>query len=241
MSVLFKLKNVILPHSDKLREIWVAHKLEKLKKGSSIIDAGAGECYYKRYCNHLEYVSQDFGKYDGKGDRAGIQTGKRDSSGIDIISDIVDIPVKSASFDAALCVEVFEHIPRPLDALDELSRVVKKGGTLILTAPFASLTHYSPFYFYSGFSENFYKINLPKYGFGVKEIYTYGNYFDFISLELARVPLVVFRQISFFSIVFLFLFPLLLPSYLLLRFFSILFPRTSKLLPFGLCVEATKE
>ncbi len=114
MSLLFNLKNLLLPQSDKQREFWVAKKLKKIKKGSKIIDAGAGECYYKKYCKHLKYVSQDFGKYNGKGDSVGIQTGKRDSSKLDIVSDIVNIPVKKESFDATLCVEVFEHIPRHL-------------------------------------------------------------------------------------------------------------------------------
>lgn len=241
MSVLFKLKNAVLPQSDKARERWVAKRLSKIKEGSTILDAGAGECYYRKYCGHLKYVSQDFGEYDGKGDRSGIQTGKRDSSGIDIVSDIVSIPVEPGSFDAVLCVEVFEHLPRPLDALHELSRVVKKGGTLILTAPFTSLTHYSPYYFYSGFSKNFYKENLPKYGFKIKEIYVYGNYFDTIALELARTPLVVFRKIGVFSLPLFLLYPFLLPSYVLLRTLSYMFPSTSELMSFGVCVEATKE
>ncbi|MEX2012773.1 MAG: methyltransferase domain-containing protein [Candidatus Levyibacteriota bacterium] len=241
MSFTFKLKNALLPQSDKFREHWVAERLSKIKAGDKILDAGAGECYYQRYCDHLKYTSQDFGKYDGKGDRAGIQTGTRDSSGIDIVSDIVDIPVKSASFDAVLCVEVFEHIPRPLDALSELSRVLKKGGTLILTAPFTSLTHYSPFYFYSGFSENFYKENLPMHGFKIKQVYSYGNYFDGVSLELARTPLVIFREDKLLFLILFLLFPLLLPAYVTLRVFSHLFPKTSSLSAFGVCIEAYKE
>lgn len=241
MVSLFKLKNFVLPQSDKLRELWVAKRLSKIKEGNVILDAGAGECYYKKYCNHLKYVSQDFGKYDGKGDKAGIQTGTRDSSGIDIICDIVNIPVNSASFDAVLCVEVFEHIPRPLKALAELSRVLKKGGTLILTAPFSSLTHYSPFYFYSGFSKNFYMENLPTCGFKIKQIYTYGNYFDGLSLELGRTPLVIFRENKLLFISLFLLFPLLVPTYIVLRIFSYLFPKTAELSTFGVCVEAYKE
>lgn len=241
MFSLFDLKNFILPQSDKLRERWVAGKLKSIKKGSRIIDAGAGECYYERYCKHLAYVSQDFAGYDGKGDKVGIQTGERDWSKIDIVSDIVDIPVKSASFDAVLCVEVFEHIPRPLDALEELSRVIKKGGTLILTAPFSSLTHYSPFYFYTGFSENFYKENLPKYGFKIRESYPYGNYFDWVTLELARSPLVIFRTNKLLFLPLLLLFIFIFPSYIIFRFLSILFPKTSSLLCFGVCIEAYRS
>lgn len=241
MSLLFNFKNLILPQSDKQREFWVAKKLKKIKKGSKIIDAGAGECYYKKYCKHLKYVSQDFGKYNGKGDSVGIQTGKRDSSKLDIVSDIVNIPVKKESFDATLCVEVFEHIPRPLDALSELSRITKKNGVLILTAPFMSLTHYSPYYFYSGFSKNFYKENLPRYGFKIKEIYSYGNYFDYLSVELARVPLVLFRKLNILSIPLLLLYFFAAPAFILLRIFSLLNPSSRDLLCFGVGVVAIKE
>lgn len=237
---LIYLQNIILPQADKLREIWVAKTLAKIPRNESILDAGAGECRYKKYCSHLKYVSQDFGKYDGKGDKQGIQTGNRDSSGIDIVSDIVDIPVKDNSFDNILCIEVFEHIPRPLDALRELSRVMKKNGTLILTAPFSSLTHYSPYYYYSGFSINFYKENLPKYGFEIKEIYTYGNYFDHVSLELARIPLVLWRKLNILSAPLLMLYSTIIPVYILLRLLSL-----SSLVPSGLfyfthCVKAVK-
>ena len=124
--------NFFIPQSEKVRELWVADQLRKIQPGKKILDAGAGECDYRQYCEHLNYISQDLGKYDGKGDGKGIQTNSRDSSRIDIVSDIVNIPIKSGSFDAVLCVEVFEHLPRPLDALSELSRVLKKNGILIL-------------------------------------------------------------------------------------------------------------
>ena len=233
--------NIIIPQSEKLREFWVAEKLHKLKKNTKILDAGAGECYYQRYCRHLAYTSQDFGKYDGKGDRKGIQTKTRDSSKIDIISDITNIPVASGSFDAVLCVEVFEHLPRPLDALAELSRVLKKGGILILTAPRQSITHYSPYYFYAGFSENFYKDNVPGYGFTIEEIYTYGNYFDVLSLELLRVPLVCLRSRSIFSFLIMLLYPFAIPAYVLLRILALILPKSSDLLSFGICIRAKKR
>lgn len=58
------------------RQIWVKEALTKLPSGSKIIDVGAGECQYKQYCSHLEYVSQDFNQYNGKGDGVGFQTGE---------------------------------------------------------------------------------------------------------------------------------------------------------------------
>ncbi len=231
----------IFPHSEKIRENWIEKQLAKLPKNAKLLDAGAGEAYYQRYCQHLQYISQDFCQYDGQGDKKGIQTGKRDFSKINIVSDITKIPVKSASFDAVLCVEVLEHLPQPLEALKELSRVLKKGGVLILTAPFASLTHYSPYYFYSGFSLNFYKKILPDYGFEIKETYPYGNYFDYLAMEVVRTPLVCWRLNKILTLPILLFYPLTVPFYLLLRFLSIILPCSQELLCFGHCLRVQKQ
>lgn len=235
------INKILIPQSDSKREAWVAKELQKLEKNSTILDAGAGECQYKKYCKHLKYTSQDFNQYDGKGDKKGIQTGKRDFSKIDIVSDIVNIPVMSGKFDSVLCIEVFEHLPRPLDALKELSRVTRKGGVLILSAPFASLTHYSPYFFYSGFSQNFYKENLLRYGFQIEKIYTYGNYFDFITLELIRTPLVLWRMLGLLSLPILLIYPIVIQTYILMRILGLLLPASSDLLSFGICIKAKKQ
>jgi len=47
---------------------------------------------------------------------------------------IFDLPVPGASFPCVICSQVIEHVPRA-NALDELDRVLKPGGTLILGTP----------------------------------------------------------------------------------------------------------
>lgn len=110
------------------REAWLERTLASIPAGSRILDAGAGELQYKRFCSHLQYVSQDFGQYDGQGDGIGLQKGSWDQSRLDIISDITAIPEPDASFDAIMCIEVLEHLPAPVDALRELIRLLKPGG-----------------------------------------------------------------------------------------------------------------
>ncbi|MDQ6709131.1 MAG: glycosyltransferase [Candidatus Dormibacteraeota bacterium] len=48
---------------------------------------------------------------------------------------IFAIPFPDASFDCLICSEVIEHIPAEEKAIDELSRVLKIGGRLILGTP----------------------------------------------------------------------------------------------------------
>lgn len=170
------------------RDAWVEAELEALPRGTRLLDAGAGEMQYKKFCGHLNYVSQDLAEYDGSGNAAGLQTGRWDMSGLDIVSDICSIPVDDGSFDAVLCTEVFEHLPDPVRALQELTRILRPGGRLIMTAPFCSLTHFAPYHYATGFNKYFYLYHLEALGYRSIAINENGNYFEFLAQELRRMP-----------------------------------------------------
>jgi SAM-dependent methyltransferase len=51
------------------------------------------------------------------------------------IGSLTSLPYADASFDAALCTEVLEHIPDDAKAAAELARVLKPGGVLIASVP----------------------------------------------------------------------------------------------------------
>ena len=169
------------------RNQWIEKQLKSLPKGVKILDAGAGELKWKQVCNHLDYVSQDFGEYEGIGNGQGLQTGTWNVSDVDIISDITDIPVDNESFQAVLCSEVLEHLPNPELAIKEFGRILKKDGILILTAPFCSLTHFAPYHFCTGFNIYWYAKHLENYGFEIVEIVRNGNYFSYMRQELMRI------------------------------------------------------
>ena len=168
------------------RNAWVEQALSKVPAGARLLDAGAGEQRYRPFCSHLKYVSQDFARYDGKGDGAGLQTQAWDQSGLDIVCDITSIPEPDCSFDTVLCTEVFEHLPEPTAALREFARLLKPDGHLILTAPFCSLTHFAPFHFATGFNRYYYKRHLPANGFEILDVQENGNFFEFVAQELRR-------------------------------------------------------
>ncbi len=133
--------------------------MKKNPKGSKILDVGASEQPFKKFCKHLEYVSQDFAQYDPENLNSGLQMKKWDYGKLEIISDIASIPIEKKSFDAIMCTEDFEHIVNPREAINEFSRILKKDGYLILTDPFCSLTYFAPYHFYSGFNRFFMKLN----------------------------------------------------------------------------------
>ena len=170
------------------RDLWLEKTLKKIPSGSRILDAGAGEKKYKKLCSHLNYISQDFAMYNGRGDGKGLQTGSWDQTKLDIICDITSISEPDGSFDAIMCVEVFEHLSEPIKAIKEFSRLLRPGGHLIITAPFCSLTHFAPYHFYTGFSRYFYHEHLLKNGFEIIELVENGNYFEYLGQEIRRIP-----------------------------------------------------
>lgn len=173
--------------NEKTRVDWIEKTLKNIPIGSRILDAGAGEQQYKKFCTHLDYVSQDFAEYKPENLPEGLQMDSWNYGVLDIISDIAKIPEEDKSFDVIMCTEVFEHIVNPREALDEFERLLKPNGMLIITAPFCSLTHFAPYHFYTGFSRYFYEEELNKRNFEILEITPNGNYFEYIAQELNRL------------------------------------------------------
>lgn len=169
------------------RNQWIIDKLKHLTEGLRLLDAGAGEQPYRKYCSHLNYVSQDFAQYNPQELNKGLQVTDWKYGKLDIVSDVTTIPESDESFDAILCTEVIEHIVNPIDAIKEFSRLLKPGGKLILTAPFCSMTHFAPYHFYSGYNRFFYEDVLAKHGFQIDEMIENGNYFEFLAQELRRL------------------------------------------------------
>jgi ubiquinone/menaquinone biosynthesis C-methylase UbiE len=173
-------------NNDQARVAWAEQALKRLPPGLKLLGAGAGELSLKQYCKHLNYVSQDFCQYEGKGDGQALQTGNWDTTRINVVSDITAMPLGDAIFDVLLCSEVLEHVPAPLAAMREFARILKRGGTLLLTVPFCSLTHFAPCHF-SGLNRYLYEPHLPALLFAVEELTPNRNWFEFLGRELSRV------------------------------------------------------
>ncbi|HEY4109826.1 class I SAM-dependent methyltransferase [Puia sp.] len=175
-------------YNESNRVEWLEKTLKNVQANSRILDAGAGEQQFKRFCTHLRYVSQDFAQYVPAELSSGLQMPKWDYGKLDIVSDIAGIPEPDGAFDAIMCTEVFEHIVNPREAVREFARLLHKDGQLIITAPFCSLTHFAPYHFYTGFNRFFYETELKNNGFEILEITPNGNYFEYVAQEVNRIP-----------------------------------------------------
>jgi SAM-dependent methyltransferase len=52
-----------------------------------------------------------------------------------ILGDLQTIELPAESFDLVICYNVIEHLPRLTEALERMSRVVKRGGLIVIGAP----------------------------------------------------------------------------------------------------------
>lgn len=149
---------------------WVASQAGELPLNARVLDIGAGSCRYRSLFSHCAYKSHDFAKLEKKDVGEGYGQ-------LDYISDILDIPVEDNSFDAILCTQVLEHVPEPIPVVKEFARILKPGGTLLLTAPQRSGLHQAPYHYYGGYTIHWYKKFLPAAGFDIMSIEPNGGLF----------------------------------------------------------------
>lgn len=167
------------------RRRWVESQAKRLAAGTKVLDAGAGECQFSPYFAHCDYKTQDFAGYAGTA--SGPLTEQWRYGRIDYVCDIENIPVRDGSFEVVLCTEVLEHLPRPIEALKELTRVLAPGGTLLLTAPLACALHQQPYHFYGGFTPHFYRKFLTEFGADIVELTPIGGLMKHTAQEVHRV------------------------------------------------------
>ncbi len=55
-----------------------------------------------------------------------------------IVADAHYLPLRDSYFDIVTCLEVIEHVADPKRVVEEVSRVLKDGGTLVISTPDAS-------------------------------------------------------------------------------------------------------
>jgi SAM-dependent methyltransferase len=120
----------------------IAHFSDNLY--GNMLDFGCGEMPYRHLFKVNKYIGLDI-------IRSGHNLQKMET--IDLFYDGGKIPIDDASIDCILSSQVFEHINNLNEVLNELNRLLKPGGKLLISVPFLWEEHEEPFdYFrYSSF------------------------------------------------------------------------------------------
>jgi SAM-dependent methyltransferase len=140
-----------------------------------VLDVGAGEAPWRDLLPlDVEYVGVD-------ADLSG-EFGMRRQSNITYY-DGKRLPYDDGSFDHVLCIEVLEHVSDPLEFMADLHRVLRHGGTLILTVPWSARLHHLP-YDYGRFTRFGLASLLKSTGFSGVTIEERGNDIAVISNKL---------------------------------------------------------
>jgi SAM-dependent methyltransferase len=102
--------------------------------GARVLDAGAGEGGHRSCFAQQRYYGLDL----GVGDAAW------DYSHLDVLGDLEHMPFAEAAFDAAINVVTLEHVREPARVIEEIGRVLRPGGRLLLIAPHEWEEHQQP-------------------------------------------------------------------------------------------------
>ncbi len=100
-----------------------------------LLDVGCGRKPYQSLFACTEYVGMDIE-----------QSGHpHQGEPVDVLYDGRTFPFPADSFDGVVCNQVFEHVFNPGEFLCEIHRVLKPGGTFLLTVPFVWDEHEQPY------------------------------------------------------------------------------------------------
>jgi SAM-dependent methyltransferase len=183
MSIVHRLRTLVskLDVQMPVHDAAVAAFAQSLANRSVVMDIGAGTAPYRGLLRHCRYIAHDLPDTDLEA-----------PGGLEVLrSDITRIPWPDASLDAILCTGVFEHIERPLEAIDEFARILRPGGRLFLTVPQACRVHRVPTHFYGGLAPDFFERSVPARGFRVDSLRPNGNWSLHMALEIGRLHHVI--------------------------------------------------
>lgn len=122
-----------------------------------VIDVGCGRKPYRALFHCETYIGLDI---ENPGH-------SHENEDIDVFYDGKIFPFEAESFDNALCNQVLEHVFNPDEFLSEIQRVLKPGGKLLLTVPFAWDEHEQP-YDYARYSSFGLRHLMEKNGFVIE-------------------------------------------------------------------------
>ena len=111
------------------------------------------------------------------------ETGRRARSVVDVTYDGRRLPFPDADFDTVLSSQVLEHTPHPGALIQEMGRVLRPGGVLLLSAPFSFRLHEEP-HDYFRYSPHGLRHLCDAAGLEVEQIEPHGGFWSLLGHKL---------------------------------------------------------
>ncbi len=144
-----------------------------LEHGARLLDAGAGETRYRPLFPLQRYIAVDLAVGDATWNYGSL----------DAVADLVRLPFRDQSFDAAIHLVTLEHLSEPACALAELARVLRPGARVLMVVPQDWEVHQPPhdYFRYTRFGLEYL---LRKAGFEIVQMEAAGGYFRLMSRRI---------------------------------------------------------
>ena len=97
-----------------------------------------------------------------------------EKAAVDIVGNALYLPVLNDAADTVLATELLEHLPEPERFIAEVARVLRQGGSFILTVPFMEALHEEPRDYFR-FTPHGLKAMLEGHGFSLIKIFSKGG------------------------------------------------------------------
>ena len=135
-----------------------------------MMDFGCGAKPYKKLFSKVnEYIGVD----------VELSGHCHENEDIDVYYDGKTLPFEDNSFDSIFSSEVFEHVSNLEEILNELNRVLKPEGMMLVTVPFVWNEHEAP-YDYVRYTSYGIKRILRSHGFVIKRLNKSASYIEMI-------------------------------------------------------------
>jgi glycosyltransferase involved in cell wall biosynthesis/SAM-dependent methyltransferase len=138
--------------------------------GGLLIDLGSGYSPYRPlFSNAKKYVAIDLAR-------------DRNSH---VVADVQALPIASEVADSVVCTEVLEHVADADRVIEEVIRILKPGGNVLVTAPMSWNLHYEPYDFRRYTSYGLWQL-LDRYGLEIMETRRIGGLFSLVGSRLVE-------------------------------------------------------
>ncbi|MFC2053451.1 class I SAM-dependent methyltransferase [Chloroflexota bacterium] len=196
-----------------------------------ILDIGCGSASYKTlFLEHVDrYIGLHYPAFSGHIDYG--------EASFDVAADVRALPLQAECAHSALLLDVLEHVFEVDESLANVARILKPGGTLLLTTPFIYPVHGQPFDFHR-FSFFALEQHLARNNLRVVESIVLGYYGAVLAVLLNRfLYLAIWGNHSKLRIIGLPLRPMLLLIFALINLIGLFLDNITSRLPTWVYLE----